>query len=78
MDGALADRKRSFLDGFRTGGVSMTGSRQIFSRSTKLHQYGRFVDHFTGLAADYMHAKYTICLRICENLHESVSGLIYL
>ena len=78
MDGSLANCKRSFLDGFRTRGMSMTGPRQIFSRSTKLHQYGRFVDHFTGLAADHMHAKYTIRLRICENLHESVSGLIYL
>ncbi len=78
MDGPLADCKRSFLDGFRTSRMGMTGPRQIFSRSTKLHQYGCFVNHFAGLAADNVHAKYTIRLRICENLHESVGGLINL
>jgi len=76
MDGTLADCKRGFLDGFRTGGMCMTGARQIFRRATKLHQYGCFMDHFAGFAADDMHAEYTIGFRICENFHEAVSGLV--
>src|SRR5579864_388974 len=76
MDRALADCKRGLLDGFRTGGVSMTGTRQIFRSATELHQYGCFMNHLAGFAADDMHAKHPIGLRICENLHESVSGLV--
>ena len=78
MDRAFANRKRGFLDGFRTGRMGVTGSRQILSRATKLPQYGRVMNHFAGLAADDMHAKYPIRLRICENFNESVGGLVYL
>ena len=78
MDRALADRKRSFLDGLRTGRMGMTSARQILGGPAKLHQHRGFVDHFAGLAADNMHAKHPIALRICENLHESVSGLVNL
>src|SRR5690348_2415942 len=76
MDRSLADRKRGFLDGFRAGGMRVTSPCQIFCGATKFHQYGRFMDHFAGLAADDMHAKHPIGLRICENLHKSVSGLV--
>jgi len=56
--------------------MGMTGTRQILGGTAKLHQYGRFVDHFAGFTADDMHAKHPIGLRICENLHESFSGLV--
>src|SRR5215813_11104518 len=78
MDGALADCKRSFLDGLGTSGMSMTGACEILRRATKLHQYGRFVDHFAGFAADNMHSKHLVGLRICENLDESFRRLIHL
>src|SRR5580700_4709570 len=76
MDRALANRKRGLLDRFRTGRVGMAGPRQILGGTAKFHQYCRFMDHFAGLAADNMHAEYPIGLRICENLHKSVSGLV--
>src|SRR2546421_8291245 len=76
MDGAFADRKRGLLDGFRAGRVSMARARQIFGRTTKLHQDAGFMDHFAGFAADDVHAEHAIGLRICENLHETVSGLV--
>ena len=76
MDGPLADRKRGFLDGLGAGRVRVAGSRQILGRTAKLHQNRGLMDHFAGLAADDMHAKHPIRLRICENLHETVSGLV--
>ena len=78
MDRALADRKRGLLDRFGTGRMGMAGPREVLGRTAKLHQYGGFMDHFSGLAADDMHAKHPIGFRICENFHESVSGLVYL
>src|SRR5215475_15995101 len=78
MDGALADCKRSFLDGLGTRRMSMTGACEILRRATKLHQHGRFVDHFTGFAADNMDTKHPVGLRICENLDESFRRLIHL
>ena len=71
MDGAFADRKRGFLDGFRAGRMGMAGPRQIFGRTTKLHQNGSFMDHFAGFAADDVHAEHAIGFRIRENLHET-------
>src|SRR3569833_294369 len=71
MDGPLAHRKRRLLDRFRTGRMRVTGTRQILGRTTKLHQYGGFVNHFAGLAADDMHAKHPIRFRIRENLDEA-------
>src|SRR5438105_2704320 len=76
MDGAFADRKRGLLDGFRAGRMGMTRARQIVRRTAKLHQNAGFVDHFAGFAADDVHAKHAIGLRICENLHKAVSGLV--
>ena len=76
MDGALADRKRGFLDGFRTGRMGMAGARQILGGTAELHQYGGFVDHFAGLAADNVHAEHPVGFRICENLHETFGGLV--
>src|ERR1043166_5097367 len=76
MDGAFANRKRGFLDGFRAGRVGVTRARQIFCRAAKLHQNAGFMDHFAGFTADDVHAEHAIGLRICENLHETVSGLV--
>src|SRR5882672_985556 len=76
MDRALADRKRGFLDGFRTSRMGVAGAREILGGTAELHQYGGFVDHFAGFTADYMHAKHPIGLRICENLNESFRGLV--
>src|SRR6266511_4561083 len=76
MDGAFADRKRGFLDGFRAGRMGMAGARQILGGTTKLHQNAGFMNHFAGFAADDVHAEHAIGLRICENLHEAVSGLV--
>jgi len=76
MDGALANGKRRLLYRLGASGVGMAGSRQILGRTPKLHQNGGFMDHFAGFAADYMDTQHTVCLRICENLHETVSGLI--
>jgi hypothetical protein len=76
MDCALADCKRGFLDGFRTGWMGMAGARQILGGTAKFHQYGGFVDHFAGFAADNVNAKHPIGFRICENLHESFRGLV--
>ena len=73
---ALADCKRCFLDGLGPGRVGMAGARQILGGTAKLHQNSRFVDHFAGLAANNVHAEHPIGFRICENLHESVSGLV--
>src|SRR6185437_2631627 len=36
----------------------------------------RFVNHFAGLDADDVHAQHAIGLRICENLHKAVRGLV--
>ena len=66
MDGPLADRKRGFLDRFGARGMRMTCSRQILGGTAELHQNGSFMDHFAGFAADNMHTKHAICLRICE------------
>ena len=76
MDRPLADRKRGFLDGFRASWVCVAGSCQILSRTAKLHQNRGFMDHFAGFAADDVHAKHPIGLRIGENLHEAVRGLV--
>ena len=76
MDGAFADRKRGFLDGFRAGRMGVTRACQIFGRTAKLHQNAGFMDHFAGFAADNVHTEHAIGLRICENLHETVSGLV--
>src|SRR6266478_4830571 len=76
MDRALADCKRGFLDGLRTGRMGVAGAGQILGGTAKLHQDGRFVDHFARLAADNVHAKHPIRFRICENLHESLGGLV--
>ena len=76
MDRALADCKRGFLDGFRTGRMGMAGAREILGGTAELHQNGGFVDHFTGFAADNVHAEHPVSLRICENLHESLGGLV--
>src|SRR5258708_3061893 len=76
MDRALADCKRGFLDGFRTGRVSMAGACQILGGAAKLHQYGGFVDHLAGFAADNVDAEHPIGFRICENLYESFRGLV--
>ena len=54
----------------------MARARQIFGRTAKLHRNAGFVDHFAGFAADNVHAKHAIGLRICENLHETVGGLV--
>src|SRR5215475_2071835 len=78
MDCALANCKRSFLDRFGTRWMSMAGPGKILCRATKLHQYGRFVDHFARLAADNMNAEHPVRLRICENLDESFRRLIHL
>src|SRR3954463_4141628 len=76
MDGAFADRKRGFLDGFGTSRMGVAGARQSFRGAAKFHQNARFVDHFAGFAADDMHAEHTVGFRICENLHETVSSLV--
>src|SRR6267378_5039332 len=76
MDGAFADRKRGFLDGFRAGRVGMARARQIFGRTAKLHENAGFMDHFAGFAADDVYAEHAVGLRICENLHETVGGLV--
>src|SRR5438046_3678228 len=76
MDGALADRKRGFLDGFRTCRVGMARARQIFGGAAKLHQNAGFMDHFAGFAADDVYAEHPVRLRICENLHESIRSLV--
>src|SRR5438128_1030557 len=76
MDGAFADRKRGFLDGFRAGRMGMTCACQIFGGAAKFHQDAGFMDHFAGFAADDVHAEHAVGLRICENLHETVSGLV--
>ena len=76
MDGAFANRKRGFFHRFRAGRVGVTGPRQILGGTTEFHQNSGFVDHFAGFAADDMNAQHTVCLRICENLHEAVSRLI--
>src|SRR5437899_12404513 len=76
MDRALTNRKRRFLDSFRTSRMGMTSAREILGGTAKLHQYRGFVDHFAGFAADDMHAKHPIGFRICENLNESFRGLV--
>src|SRR6185369_11877388 len=76
MDGAFADRKRGFLDRFRARRVSMACARQIFGGAAEFHQNAGFMDHFAGFAADDVHAEHAVGLRICENLHETVSGLV--
>ena len=76
MDGAFANRKRGFFHCFRAGWMGMACAGQILCRTTKLHQNGGFMDHFAGFPADNMHAQHTVGLRICENLHETVSGLV--
>ena len=76
MDRALADRKRGFLDGLRTGRMGMTGARQVLGRAAEFHQDGGFMDHFAGFAADDVHAEHPIGFGICENLHKSFGGLV--
>src|SRR5215207_10802459 len=78
MDGAFADRKRGFLDRFRAGRMGMAGARQIFGGTAKLHENAGFMNHFAGFAADDVHAEYAVGLRICENLHKTVGGLVNL
>src|SRR5262245_16295406 len=78
MDGALADCKRGFLDGLGAGWMSMTGSSEILRSATKLHQYGRFVNHFARFTPDNVNAEHAVGLRISENLDETFSGLIHL
>jgi hypothetical protein len=56
----LANRKRGFLDGFGASRMRVAGARQILGGTAKFHQYGRFVDHFAGFAADDMYAKHPI------------------
>src|SRR5271170_1446669 len=77
MDRTLANCKRRFLDGLRTGRMGMARARQILGRATKFHQDRRFMDHFTGFAADNVDAEDPIRLRICENLHETFCGLVH-
>ena len=76
MDGPLADRKRGFLDRFRARRMRVAGARQILGGTAEFHQNRGFMDHFAGFAADNVHAEHAIGLRICENLHETVSGLV--
>src|SRR5215216_3195083 len=76
MDGAFADRKRGFLDGFRARRMGMARARQVFGGTAKLHQNAGFMNHFAGFAADDVHAEHAVGLRICEDLHETVSGLV--
>src|SRR3569623_1025628 len=75
MDGPLADRKRSLLDRLRASRMRMAGAGEIFRAAAKLHEIGRFVDHFPGFAADDVHAEHAIRFRICENLHITIRGL---
>src|SRR5258705_8771221 len=70
MDRALADRKRRFLDGFRTSRMGMASAREILGVTAKLHQYGGFVDHFARFTARYMDANQPIRPRISENPDE--------
>ena len=76
MDGAFANRKRGFFHRFRAGRVGVAGPRQILGGTAKLHQYRGFMDHFAGFPADNVNAQHPVSLRICENLHETVSRLI--
>ena len=76
MDGPLADCKRSLLDGLRPGRMRVAGAREIFRTAAKLHENAGFMDHFAGFSADNVHAEHAIGLRICENLHEAVGGLV--
>src|SRR5215212_11222189 len=76
MDGAFADRKRGFLDRFRAGRMGMAGACQILGGTAKLDENAGFMNHFAGFAADDVYAEHAIGLRICENLHKAVSGLV--
>src|SRR5438552_1995392 len=76
MDGPLADCKRGFLDGFRAGRMRVAGAREVFRAAAEFHENTGFMDHFAGLDADNVHAEHAIGLRICENLHEAVGGLV--
>src|SRR5215207_10429959 len=78
MDGAFADRKRGFLDRFRAGRMGMAGACQILGGTAELHENAGFMNHFAGFAADDVHAEHAIGLRIGEDLHETVSGLVNL
>src|SRR3954471_2633146 len=71
MDGTFANRKRGFLDGFRAGRMGVAGSREVFGGTTEFHQNSRFMNHFTGFAADDVHAEHAIGLRICENFYKT-------
>ena len=76
MDGALADCKRSFLDGLRAGRVRVTGAGEIFRAAAELHEHAGFMDHLAGLAPDDVHTEHAIGLRICENFDKTVGGLV--
>src|SRR6516162_1517240 len=76
MDRALADCKRRFLDGLRAGRMGVAGTRQVLGRAAKFHQHRSFVDHFAGFNAYDVNAEHPIAFRICENLHESIRGLV--
>jgi hypothetical protein len=52
MDGPFADCKRRLLNRFRTRRMGVAGARQILGRTTEFHENSRFMDHFTGFAAD--------------------------
>ncbi len=56
--------------------MRVAGARQILGGTAEFHQNRGFVDHFAGFAADNVHAEHPIGLRICENLHEAVGGLV--
>src|SRR5581483_11917471 len=58
--------------------MRVAGAGEILRRTAKFHQNRSFVNHFTGFDADDMHAEHAIGLRICENLHEAIRGLIHL
>ena len=64
MDGAFPDRKRGFLDRFRTRRMGVAGAGQILGGTAELHQHAGLMDHFAGLAADDVTAEHAIGLGI--------------
>ncbi|MHC2739768.1 hypothetical protein ACVMFA_005545 [Bradyrhizobium liaoningense] len=56
--------------------MGVAGAREILRTAAEFHENAGFMDHFAGFAADDVHAEHAIGLRICENLHKAVSGLV--
>src|SRR5258705_10632161 len=76
MDRALADRKRRFLDGFRTSRMGVAGAREILGGTAELHQYGGVGDSFSRFTAGYMNHQHPIGLRILRNLDETIRVVV--